>query len=101
MPVLKRSYEWIAESFDRVPSLVSDLLHPFGLNRQAVVDWSRPKRSDENPFATGKGNPIDRIEKFFALQHPKDPEMARRIAEHFRLYVDELDRRAGFDEADE
>ncbi len=93
--LLKKSHELIAKLFKRVPSLTTELMQPFGIGEKTIGAWARPRSHKEDIHATGKGNPIDRVEKLFDEAHPYDPEMVREIAEHFSLYADELDRRAG------
>ena len=96
----KTTHGLLAKAFLRVPDLLELLPHHFGVKRQTIVSWARPKASDKDLYGTGKGNPLDRVEKLLDELHSFDPEITREIAEYFSVYVDELDRRAGFDEAD-
>lgn len=98
---LKKTHEHLARLFNRAPSLKDILARPFGVTAKTVEAWARPRASAEDLYATGKGNPLDRMEKLLEESHPYDPETAREIAEHFPLFVNELDRRAGFTEAEE
>ncbi len=92
----------MAKLFLRVPSLKDEILpSPFRLTPKTIESWARPKSTPEEYWNSGKGNPIDRVEKLFDEAHPYDPEMVREIAEHFPRYADELDRRAGLSDADD
>ena len=91
----------MAKLLKRVPSLKYELASPFRVTPKTIEAWARPKESDPELMGTGKGNPLDRVEKLLEETHPYDPEMAREIAEHFPSFVDELDRRAGVFEAEE
>lgn len=98
---LKKTHELLAKLFSRVPSLKDELASPFRVEKDLITAWARPKASDENLYGTGKGNPLDRVEKLLSEAHAYDPDMTREIAEHFPRFVDELDRRAGFDECED
>lgn len=97
--MLKDTHELIAEAFERNSSLKEKLAKPFGVDTKSIQAWARPKYSELNPLATGKGNPLDRTESFIEFLHITDPEMAREIAEHFSSFIDELDRKRGLTEA--
>lgn len=98
---LKKTHEHLAKLFMRVPTLKDIFARPFGITPKTVESWGRPKSSPDELWATGKGNPLDRVEKLMEEAHPYDPETVREIAEHFPQWCDELDRRAGISEADE
>jgi hypothetical protein len=98
-PSMKDTHELLAEAFERSASLKDKLVRPFGVDKDTITAWARPKSSDINPFGTGKGNPLDRTEKLIEMTHVSDPEMGREIAEHFSKFVDELDRQRGLTEA--
>lgn len=99
--MIKHSHAVLAELFARVRGITETLAKPFGINPKTVGAWARPVSSNENPFGSGNGNPLDRVDKLLQIAHVYDPEKAREIAQRFVHLVDELDRQAGIEEADE
>jgi hypothetical protein len=75
---------------------VQILARPFGITAETIKKWAKPVSSDENPYAWGNGNPLDRTDKLIREAHVYDPEKAREIAEYFPALVDELDYAAGW-----
>lgn len=93
------THELMAEAFERNSTLKDKLPRRFGVEIGTVNSWARPKPSDHNPVATGKGNPLDRTEAIIDETHVSDPEMARKLAEHFSKFVDLLDLMRGYSQA--
>lgn len=97
----KQSHEIFADFYTDVPSGKSRMATVHGVHKDTATAWARPKPSDLNPSATGKGNPIDQTTRSMRVIHPHDPARAREIADHCREVCDELDREAGLVEAEE
>lgn len=57
-PMLKDTHEYLAEAFERSATLKDKLTQPFGVEKDTVSAWARPKRSEINPYATGKGKKL-------------------------------------------
>lgn len=97
----KQSHEIFADFYTDVPSGKSRMATAHGVHTETAQSWSRPKPSDYNPTATGKGNPIDQTVRAMRIIHPHDPVRVREVVEHIREVADELDRAAGVSEAAE
>lgn len=97
--MVKQTHTLIARIFEILPDVKEIIRGAFKIEDGMINSWARPKPSDINPNANGKGNPLDRTEKLIKIVHVYDPAEARILAEHFPAYCDELDRRAGLTEA--
>jgi hypothetical protein len=67
----------------------------FGVGTKAAEAWGREPESNENPFGTGRKNPIDGNLRVIALAHKEDEGLAREIAETSVEYCDYLDEQKG------
>lgn len=95
---MKRSWEIIAELL--TANIKRVLAQAFGVCADTVGAWGRAPESDENPFGTGKRNPIDQTERLIRIAHVYAPGIAREIVQYLVDLVRRLDREAGNDEAE-
>jgi hypothetical protein len=66
---------------------------------KTVEAWGRMPASDKFPSGSGKANVLDAALRATEAMHEQDPLLARYVAQLFKEYVDELDRRAGLSSA--
>jgi hypothetical protein len=63
-----------------------DAAKKFGVGGDTVRRWRREPESDDAPLATGRANPLDRIEDLIDFVLLNNPYMARAVAEHALEY---------------
>jgi hypothetical protein len=92
-PNWKRTFEF----FQRLAAFTTfgTIAQKCGKEMQTAEAWAREPESDENPFGSGKRNPLDTVLRLISMAHKHSPGLAREIADMFVDYVNYLDDLGG------